>query len=259
MTWKYYAVAVGRQTGIFQDWESVKILVNGYNGAVYKGFKSKQEAEQYLQPYSNSSVNSTPINSTSTVFTTASKVTVPPIVTKATSQQLGTASMFSPTFTASPPSPIPQVQKVIAYTDGSYRDNRSGYGCLFIFPDKRVIHGYGHVPIVAGNTNNVAELYAIYVAVSAVPNMDIDIYTDSEYSINVITGVKRAHINIELIQHIQDKIAGRKINFYHVYGHSGVHLNETVDGLANQGSVQTDDDTVWFQPYPESSENVYTT
>lgn len=47
-TKKYYAVKVGRQTGIFTSWDSCKAQVQGYSGAVYKSFPTLEEAENYL-------------------------------------------------------------------------------------------------------------------------------------------------------------------------------------------------------------------
>lgn len=45
---KYYAVRVGRETGIFTDWERCKASVIGYEGATYKSFVDKDEAEDYF-------------------------------------------------------------------------------------------------------------------------------------------------------------------------------------------------------------------
>ena len=45
----YYVVLVGRTPGIYQNWEDCKSQVNGYKGSKYKGFKSIQEAQQYIE------------------------------------------------------------------------------------------------------------------------------------------------------------------------------------------------------------------
>lgn len=45
---KFYAVKIGRETGIFTSWDDCKKQVMGYKGAVYKSFLTKEEAEQYL-------------------------------------------------------------------------------------------------------------------------------------------------------------------------------------------------------------------
>ena len=41
MATKYYAVKVGRTTGIFETWDQCKASVNGYPGALYKSLKLK--------------------------------------------------------------------------------------------------------------------------------------------------------------------------------------------------------------------------
>lgn len=45
---KYYAVKKGRETGIFTTWEECKKQVDGFSGATYKSFPTKQEALDYL-------------------------------------------------------------------------------------------------------------------------------------------------------------------------------------------------------------------
>ncbi len=48
MAEKYYAVRAGRKTGIFTTWEECRQNVHGYPGAVYKSFKTRAEARDYL-------------------------------------------------------------------------------------------------------------------------------------------------------------------------------------------------------------------
>lgn len=43
---KYYVVWKGRETGIFDSWEKCKSSIEGFDGAQYKSFKSKKEAEE---------------------------------------------------------------------------------------------------------------------------------------------------------------------------------------------------------------------
>lgn len=45
----FYCVIKGRTPGIYTNWEDCKSQVNGYKGAKYKGFKSIQEAQQYIE------------------------------------------------------------------------------------------------------------------------------------------------------------------------------------------------------------------
>lgn len=48
MAEKYYAVKEGLSRGIFRTWEECRASVSGYSGAVYKSFKTLEEAGDYL-------------------------------------------------------------------------------------------------------------------------------------------------------------------------------------------------------------------
>lgn len=43
---KWYVVWKGRQTGIFPSWEEVRPLVEGFSGAQFKAFPTREEAER---------------------------------------------------------------------------------------------------------------------------------------------------------------------------------------------------------------------
>ncbi|ADQ19185.1 viroplasmin family protein [Leadbetterella byssophila] len=46
---KVYVVWKGRETGILEDWDSCKKSVEGFEGAQYKSFKTRREAEEALK------------------------------------------------------------------------------------------------------------------------------------------------------------------------------------------------------------------
>lgn len=48
MAGKFYAVRKGKAPGIYNSWEACKRMVDGYPGAIYKSFKSRQEAEDFI-------------------------------------------------------------------------------------------------------------------------------------------------------------------------------------------------------------------
>lgn len=50
---KVYAVKKGRKTGIYHSWDECKAQTHRYNGAVYKSFKTLQEAQQFLGSKTN--------------------------------------------------------------------------------------------------------------------------------------------------------------------------------------------------------------
>lgn len=45
---KFYAVKVGRTTGVFNNWDECNQSIKGFTGAVFKSFNSKEEAEAFL-------------------------------------------------------------------------------------------------------------------------------------------------------------------------------------------------------------------
>ncbi|XP_064383277.1 uncharacterized protein LOC135331917 isoform X2 [Halichondria panicea] len=45
----YYAVRRGRKTGVYTSWDKCQAQVNGFSGAVFKGFSTKSEAEAYAK------------------------------------------------------------------------------------------------------------------------------------------------------------------------------------------------------------------
>ena len=56
---KIYAVRKGKTTGIFYSWDECSASVNGYPGAEYKSFTTKEEANSYLENSAPSSTEST--------------------------------------------------------------------------------------------------------------------------------------------------------------------------------------------------------
>lgn len=47
----FYAVGKGKETGIFGSWDEAKEKVSGFKGAVFKGFKTFEEAEEWYENY----------------------------------------------------------------------------------------------------------------------------------------------------------------------------------------------------------------
>ncbi|MCH5264930.1 MAG: ribonuclease H family protein [Lachnospiraceae bacterium] len=45
---KFYAVKAGRKTGIFLTWEECREQVEGFSGAAFQGFPTKEQAEAFL-------------------------------------------------------------------------------------------------------------------------------------------------------------------------------------------------------------------
>ena len=131
---KYYAIANGKKTGIFTDWNECKSNILGFSNAKYKSFKTKDEAQAFLDNYQNSDL-----------LKKKTKIKEP---------KKNTLSLEAD---------YPDAIKV--YTDGSLvRKNGNlycGYG-IYI-PDKSIEKSY----VLNGKkTNNRAELSAIIDASS---------------------------------------------------------------------------------------------
>lgn len=53
MAKKYYAVKRGRNPGVYNSWAECQKQINGFTGAVYKGFNTKEEAVSFIKVESN--------------------------------------------------------------------------------------------------------------------------------------------------------------------------------------------------------------
>ncbi len=119
------------------------------------------------------------------------------------------------------------------YTDGASSGNPgpAGIGVFLIFKDKKkeISKYIGH------STNNIAELTAIKVALEELKRCDLPvrIYSDSSYSIGLLTKNWKPKKNQELvsdIKHLMSKFSD--LGFIKVKGHSGIYENEVADKLA---------------------------
>lgn len=54
---KYYAVKKGREPGIYESWDECKSQVDGYKNAIFKSFKSKEEALSFMEDNKKISVD----------------------------------------------------------------------------------------------------------------------------------------------------------------------------------------------------------
>lgn len=59
MAQKFYAVKIGRISGIYETWNDCRKQTEGFPGAIYKSFKTKEEAETFLGENTNSGTNIT--------------------------------------------------------------------------------------------------------------------------------------------------------------------------------------------------------
>lgn len=129
--------------------------------------------------------------------------------------------------------------KVTAYTDGACRGNPGPMGAGVVLMANNKFKHF-HRSLGAG-TNNIAELTAISLALSAIHedkrcDTRIIINTDSQYCIGVLSKGWKINVNATLILAIKELIKefGR-VEFEKVPAHSNDKYNEWADNLARLG------------------------
>jgi ribonuclease HI len=226
---RFYAVAVGRQPGIYMDWPTAHQQVDRFPSARYRAFANRAAAEAYL---SNSphSPESRPLRNPATA--------TPP--EKATPHE-----------TAAPPAPV-ELPEALIYTDGSCVNSQGGYAVINVTHQQIQ---YGPVPLHPC-TNQKAELYAILRALPTQPQ-HLRIRTDSQYAIKSLTlwiitwrhnGWRTSNgkpvENRALIEAIAEQMSRHgSVVFEHVRGHQGEQYNELADTYANYGRQAHADQT----------------
>lgn len=202
---KYYAVKKGKTPGIYLSWEDCKKMVIGYPGAVYKGFETLQEAENFLGG-------------------TAASVSKKAV--------MGAAKADCPK----------EQFANYAFVDGSYNAATKVYGYggfLFFNGEKIILQGSGSDEEMASMRNVAGEILGSTAAIEKAIELgltEIAIYYDYAGIEMWATGAWKRNKTgtiryYEYIQSVKDKI---RIQFVKVKGHSGVEGNEEADMLAKQ-------------------------
>lgn len=238
----YYAVYRGRKPGVYTSWPECEAQVNGFPGAIHKGFSTMAEAEQFRR---NGRLQ---IGTTTVHLKEQAKRTVQ--LTKDISDTVDRSVKVFEEWT--PPNTTPPVK---VFTDGSSRGNgkigsRAGVGVFFGENDPRNVSER----LVGRQTNQRAELTAAIRALESVDSKEnLEIYTDSLYTINCVTiwysawerrgfvtTARKEVENVDLIKRLKELMDGREgyVKFLHVRGHQGIHGNEMADLLANNGAMK---------------------
>jgi ribonuclease HI len=148
-----------------------------------------------------------------------------------------------PTSPTLSPSLSPSSETVHVWTDGACSGNPGpmGIGVVVVAGDRRKEHG----EYLGRGTNNIAELTAIRrgleIAAKLVSGQErpIRVYTDSSYSIGLLSQGWKAKANQELVAELREFLRGfRNLRMIKVEGHAGVPENERCDLLARQAVAQ---------------------
>lgn len=207
MAKKYYAVAKGKTPGIYLTWNDCKAQVDGFSGAVYKGFATVQEAEEFVVRYGD-------------------RITA---VDKQKNIQPDDNTELVSTDT-----------HLVAYVDGSYEHSmrQYAYGCVLVLAEDTVtLNGSGNEEDYVTMRNVAGEILGSEHAIQwAVEHgySSITIYYDYEGIEKWANGIWKA--NKAGTQRYKEFVAKQRqkidISFSKVAAHTGVKYNEMADQLA---------------------------
>ncbi len=128
-----------------------------------------------------------------------------------------------------------------AFTDGACKGNPGpcGAGAVVVTAAGERLEASRSLGIA---TNNVGELTAVGMALDLLEEAGVDpgspvaLFTDSKYSLGVLTKGWKAKANRALILGLRDRLKGwPRLEIRWIAGHVGVAENERADELANRG------------------------
>ncbi|GAW22084.1 hypothetical protein ANO14919_116190 [Xylariales sp. No.14919] len=232
---KFYAVAVGREPGIYTDWDEASVAIKGWKAPKYKKFITRDEAVEFIRAHGNEEAQEWLLNEGAQ-----------PPNKKIKTKTSGDGDLVEDE---------PDVLRI--FTDGSSLSNGragaiAGVGVYFGEGDKRNVSERLEGEI---QTNQRAELTAVRRALElAKHDAKIRIFTDSKYAIDCSINWYKSWVrndwkkpngddvlNQDLVKAIRllidkrDKV-GYKTLFQWVKGHSSNTGNIAADRLAVAGA-----------------------
>lgn len=223
----YYAVARGREAGIYNEWSGeggAEEQVRGFRGALYKGFHTREDAKNWMRQQGSKQQQGN-----------KQQPGQPKVErTRAESGKGGKSSSASR-----------KASGVRIYTDGGAIVNPGpgGYGVV-------ILDGKGRKELSGGRrrtTNNRMELMACIEGLKAVKKRSVVIYSDSRY---VINGIKKGWArrwrangwmrnktqsaeNADMWAELLEQCDTHDVEWVWVKGHAGNRENERCDQLAS--------------------------
>ena len=243
----FYAVANGRNIGIFLNWNDCNSSINGYKNAIFKKFNTKEEAEKFIQFNKNIKSKQKDIidfNADYYVYTDGACLLSKKSLDSKLAGSLSKKSLdFSDNLAG---------EKVKTFSPGSNNGKYNaiaGIGIFFGINDHRNISK----KIEGKQTNNTAELTAIIETYNIIENDIINgkkiiIVSDSKYAILCVSSYgekcykKNWNIEIpnkELVKTAYELYKDKpNIQFMHIKAHTNntdIHSfgNDNADKLAN--------------------------
>lgn len=233
----YYVVHKGKIPGIYKTWNDCKKQVDKFDGAIFKKFTNKTDAETFLKE--GFGENKKPRS----------------VVRKENDDKKNNTKILDETIED-------ETDKIFIYTDGScikFKNNISKGGFGIYIPEKNVKIG---APLLNQKiTNNRAEMTAIIDSIKYLDEWDllkkICIFTDSQYSMYIFNGTGERYEkdgykndgkdvpNIDLIKKLLELKRKYNIVLLKIRAHTDKkdkHSlgNEVADKLAQKGANSND-------------------
>jgi ribonuclease HI len=228
MAKKFYVVWIGRQPGIFTDWATCERQTKGFNGAKFKSFPTREEAEQAFKGSPSAVLSKS----------AAAKSSTKPSILSNSASSVKAASVES-------------VADVEIFSDGACRGNPGQAGSGLAVYRKGILSELWYGLYASIGTNNTAELLALHHALltakdELLKGSTVVIRSDSQYAIKSITEWAPAWAramwmngstprkNAEIIKPMYElyQELKRQLTIHHVRGHHGIQGNELADRMA---------------------------
>lgn len=204
---------VGRVTGIYETWADCQKQVNGFTGAVFKGFGTKEEAEQFI-----GDTSSLPV-----VQSENSNLDIKDYLGKVDDATL------------------------VAFVDGSYDDKSKvyGYGVVLVGKDRSIeeIIGSDNNKDYVESRNVAGEIEGVQSAITHAVGKGykkIAVFYDYYGIEKWAVGEWRANTAIakDYVTFVTDMRRCIDIEFHKVKAHSGIEYNEKADELAKKSLLR---------------------
>ena len=232
----YYAVKAGRKTGIYESWEDCKKQVHGFPGAIFKKWKTKEEAELYLEK--KTEVFPETEREDESLFSDSKRKSVKEKQDDPVSEDALQEALFQKYPT-----------EAIAFVDGSYQKDSGtyGYGVVFFLRKELTAQREGRIEEKGSGTeeayremrNVSGEILAACRAVELALQYglhSLSIFHDYQGISSWATGEwkcnkEKTKAYRKFMQDAEKKI---KLEFVKVPAHSGIYFNELADRLAKE-------------------------
>jgi ribonuclease HI len=250
----FYVVVKGRKPGIYTQWGGpggAEEQIKGHPGAIFRGFATRAEAEQYLRaggqgrPASPALFADDPIKPSTPPAPSGGR-TSSSFERPAAAERPASASAAA---RAAEHLPDLAAGKVIIFTDGASTGNPGpgGYGAIILSGETRRELSGGF----RCTTNNRMELLGVISALRAVDGPAV-VYSDSRYVVDAVEkgwarrwrsrgwmrdGTNRAE-NTDLWAQLLELLDRRPVEFRWVRGHAAHPENERCDQLAVEAAHQ---------------------